>query len=431
MLPLSRMPRSYDVLRSRERLLVGQRFLTLRPKIVAFGVAGNGFVLARSEAAPAQKFWLALALGLTALAFVVEGAWVRRRGLSELWLFVSLALTLCALSLGAGLSGGLSSPILPLLPTPVVVGFAAFEKSRRSVLLLSVALAALPLCAVLAPSAEFPLLPAPARERMLLVSSVISLLLMWVGVIGLVEAHSRIAEELERMRSDLLKEAERRATSVEHLGAQVAHEVKNPLAAARGLVQLVQRKPLEERDQERLAVVVREVDRALAILGDYLSFARPLGDLSLAEVDLGALLGDVAGVMEARASERGIRIEIAAAPARVLADRQRLRDAVLNLALNAIDAMSRGGTLRLEAHARAGRAEISVSDDGVGMSEAQRARLGQQFASDSGGGTGLGVMLARAAVRQHGGELVFESAPGKGTRATLELPSRTEGAAHG
>ena len=425
------MPRSYDLLRSRERLLVGQRFLTLRPKIVAFGVAGNGFFLARSDAPYQQKLALLAALGFTACAFVAEGAWVRRRGVSERWLFTSLALTLAALCLGAGFSGGISSPILPLVPTPVVVGFAAFEKSRRSLLLLSVALAALVLCALFAPSAAFPALPPPARERMLLVSSVVALLLMWVGVIGLVEAHSRIAAELERMRGDLLKEAERRAASVEHLGAQVAHEVKNPLAAARGLVQLVQRQPLEGRDRERLAVVVREVDRALEILGDYLSFARPLGDLSLAEVDLGALLGDVAGVVEARASERGVRLEIAAAPRRVLADRQRLRDAVLNLALNAMAAMPNGGTLRLEARASAGRVTISVADDGVGMSDEQRARLGQQFASESEGGTGLGVMLARAAARQHGGELVFESAPGKGTRATLELPSRTEGAAHG
>ena len=425
------MPRSFDVLRTRERLLVGQRFLTLRPKIVAFGVAGNGFLLSRSEAPALQKLALLSAFGLTALAFFAEGAWVRRRGVSERWLFASLLLTLCALSLGVSLSGGLTSPVLPLLPTPVVVGFAAFGKSRRSLLLLAFALVALALSAVLAASTPFPELPAPAREHMLLLGSVVSLLLMWVGVIGLVEAHSRVAAELERMRGDMLKEAERRATSVEHLGAQVAHEVKNPLAAARGLVQLVQRRPLDERDQERLAVVVREVDRALAILADYLSFARPLGDLSLSEVDLRALLGDVAGVLEGRAGERGVRLEITAEPARVLADRQRLRDAVLNLALNAISAMPNGGTLRLEAHASAGRAVICVRDDGVGMTDEQKARLGEQFASETAGGTGLGVLLARAAARQHGGELRFESAPGSGTRATLEVPSRMGEGAHG
>ena len=178
-------------------------------------------------------------------------------------------------------------------------------------------------------------------------------------------------------------------------------------------------------------MVVREVDRALEILRDYLSFARPIGDLSLAPVDLAALLGDVAFVLEARAGERGVRLEIAAESASVLADRQRLRDAVLNLPLNAIQAMPSGGTLRLEARASDGRATISVLDDGVGMSDEQKARLGEQFASDTQGGTGLGVMLARAAARQHGGELSFESAPGKGTRATLEMPARMERAAHG
>jgi signal transduction histidine kinase len=417
------MPKSYDLLRTRERLLVGQRFLTLRPKIVAFGVAGNAFFLSRSHAPEIQKIALLTALGFTALAFFVEGAWVRTRGVSERWLFASLTLTLVALSIGAALSGGMSSPVLPLVPTPVVVGFAAFEKSRRSLSLLSVALTALVLVAWLAPLDAFPALPSATVSSMLLVSSVISLLLTWVGVVGLLEAHSRVASELDRMREDTLREAERRATSVEHLGAQVAHEVKNPLAAARGLVQLVQRKTSDERDRERLDVVVREVDRALGILGDYLSFARPLGDLSLAEVDLRALLEDVAGVLEARASERGVRLELGGSQASLLGDRQRLRDAVLNLALNAIQAMPRGGTLRFDVHEGGGRVTISVLDDGTGMTDEQKARLGQQFASEAEGGTGLGVLLARAAARQHGGELHFESAPGKGTRATLELPS--------
>jgi signal transduction histidine kinase len=417
------MPKSHELLRTRERLLVGRRFLTLRPKIVAFGVFANGLLLSRSSAPDAQKGALLAALGLTALAFFVEGAWVRRRGLSERWLFASLTLTLVALSTGAALSGGMSSPVLPLVPTPVVVGFAAFEKSRRSLLLLAVALTALVLVAWLGPSSTFPALPLATASHMLLVSSVLSLLLVWVGVVGLLEAHSRIASELDRMREDMLNEAERRATSVEHLGAHVAHEVKNPLAAARGLVQLVQRKTSDERDRERLDVVVREVDRALGILADYLSFARPLGDLSLAEVDLGALLQDVAGVLEARASERGVRLELGDARVSTLGDRQRLRDAVLNLALNAIQAMPRGGTLRLSAIESDGCVSIGVLDDGTGMTEDQKARLGQQFASASEGGTGLGVLLARAAARQHGGELHFESAPGKGTRATLQLPS--------
>jgi signal transduction histidine kinase len=209
---------------------------------------------------------------------------------------------------------------------------------------------------------------------------------------------------------------------VEHLGAQVAHEVKNPLAAARGLVQLVQRHVAEARDKERLAVVVSEMDRALTVLGDYLSFARPLGDLSLGAVDLRGLLEDVRGVVEARAREKSITIVVHGTRLTALADRQRLRDALLNLTLNAISALQRGGQVTLSAVQGDGHVQLMVDDDGPGMTREQVARLGQPFASESEGGTGLGVLLAQSVARQHGGELRFESTPGSGTRAMLELP---------
>jgi signal transduction histidine kinase len=224
------------------------------------------------------------------------------------------------------------------------------------------------------------------------------------------------------MRADLLAEAERRAASVEQLGAQVAHEVKNPLAAARGLVQLVQRKTGEPRDAERLGVAASEIDRALALVKDYLSFARPLADLVLAEVDLRAVLDDVAGVLEARAAERAVRIAVAGAPELLYADRQRLRDALLNLALNAIQAMPQGGLLELSLSPLPNAVRVCVRDQGTGMSAEQLSRLGRPFASDAEDGTGLGVLLAQSAAHQHGGELRFESAEGRGTCAMLELP---------
>jgi signal transduction histidine kinase len=261
---------------------------------------------------------------------------------------------------------------------------------------------------------------------MLLLSSLASLALLAVGVIGLVEAHGRIAAELDRMRADMLKEAERRALSVEHLGAQVAHEVKNPLSAARGLVQLVQRHVDDAKDQERLNVVVSEVDRALAVLSDYLTFARPLSDLALARVDLRSVLEDVRGVLEARAAEKAVLVRVRGPRLEAWVDRQRLRDALLNLALNALTALPRGGTLSLSAEQTDAGPLLRVDDDGPGMSQGQLSRLGQPFASESEGGTGLGVLLAQSAARQHGGQLYFESSQGAGTCALLQLPRATQ-----
>lgn len=416
------MAASLEVLQSRERLRVGQRFLQLRPRIAGLGALGNTVLLARSSAPAAQKLVLAVAFGGTIVAFFAEAWLLERRALSEGWLFGSLGATLLVLGGGAFLSGGLTSPVLPLLFAPVVVGFAAFAQARPSWLLLGEALVLLALLGSLAPLRAFPELPAAALGDMLWISSVTSLLLLAVGVIGLVDAHARTSAELERLRSDMLQEAERRAESVEHLGAQVAHEVKNPLAAARGLVQLVERHVDDQRDKQRLSVVVGEIDRALSVLQDYLSFARPLSDLTFGRVELSALLEDVAGVVEARAREKAVDLAISGERLEIFADRQRLRDALLNLVLNAITALAFGGRVELRVERDGDRARLTIADDGPGMSESLLARVGKPFVSGSAGGTGLGVMLADSVARQHGGTLRFESAPGTGTRALLELP---------
>jgi signal transduction histidine kinase len=421
------MPSSFEVLHRRERLRVAQRFLTLRPRIAGVAALGNAALLTMSPAPTLQKLALALAFATMIGAFFAEAWWLGPQRLTERWLLGSLTLTLAALGVGAMLSGGLTSPVLPLLFAPVIVGFAAFAGTSASFGLLGEAVVLLLVLGLGAPLVAFPALPPAALRGMLALSSVASLVLLAVGVIGLVDAHTRIALELERLRADTLHEAEVRAASVEHLGAQVAHEVKNPLTAARGLVQLVERHVVDERDKQRLAVVVTEVDRALSVLQDYLSFARPLSDLKLGAVKLRALLEDAAGVLEARALEKGLALHVIGEELEIMADRQRLRDAVLNLALNAVTALPRGGKLELRSARVGARARLTISDDGPGMSPELLARVGQPFASASEGGTGLGVMLAQSVARQHGGELRFESEPGHGVRALLELPLGSAG----
>jgi signal transduction histidine kinase len=417
------MATSFDVLQTRERLRIGKRFLRLRPRIVALGALGNAGILLGSSAPPAQKLAVGLALGATLCGFFGEAWWLEGRALSERWLAVSLGTTLALLGLAALVTGGMMSPFLPLLFAPVVVGYAAFAgrpQTRALFVGTALLLAAL---GGLGPLARFPELPRAALGGMLLVSTATSFVLLAVGVTGLVEAHAGLARSLDRLRADMLQEAERRALNVEQLGAQVAHEVKNPLAAARGLVQLVERRLTDERDKQRLGVVVSEVDRALAVLKDYLSFARPLSDLQLGSVAVKELLSDVALVLEARLAEKRVELASSVEPLEILADRQRVRDAVLNLALNAVAALPHGGKLELRASSPSSRwAELCVVDNGPGMSGEQVSRLGTPFASGSPDGTGLGVMLAESVARQHGGSLRFESAPGVGTRAILALP---------
>ena len=417
-----------DRLLRRARLAVGTRFLVLRPRIAAVGALGNGACWALGDASTTQKLGVASALSATVLAFFVE-AWVLgRRSLTERWLRTSLGATVAALALGAALSGGLASPFVPLLFAPVVVGFAAFARSRVSAALLGLTLASVLALGALAPLPGFPAPSAPWATRMVAVSVIVSLALLAVGVVGLVDAHRLVARELERLRTGALEAAERRAASVEQLGAEAAHELKNPLAAARGLVELVRRRAADEREARRLEVVVAEMDRALEVLGGYLSLARPLTPLSMRRVAPRELVEDVAGVLEARAVERGVDVVLEArgergAELEVSLDRERVRDALLNLALNTVRATPRGGRLCLWWSQTNEHACFGVDDAGVGMTAAELEALGTPFLSRSEGGTGLGVSLARAAAEQHGGTLSFESAPGLGTRATLRIPT--------
>lgn len=421
------MPSSFDVLYGRERLRVGQLFLRSRPLIATAGGLANAAVLAASSAPFAQKRAIACALGGTILAFHWEAWSLKRRELTERWLLVSLAATLLALTGGALLSGGATSPFLPLFFAPVVVGYAAFARRAPSFLLFGLALVCLGLL-LAAPLGTFHALPSSTVPGMLLVSSATSLALLALGVTGLADGYERLARSLDRLRSDALQEAQRRAQNVEHLGAEVAHEVKNPLTAARGLVQLVERRATDPRDVQRLRVVVTEIDRALTVLSDYLSFARPLSDLQLGAVEIPSLLADIRLMLEARAHEKSVLVHVAADSFQLVADRQRLRDAVLNLMVNALTAAPVGGTVHLRASHGPEHALFTITDDGPGMTAEQLERLGQPFASATMGGTGLGVMLADSVARLHGGKLHFDSAPGRGTRAILELPleSRAE-----
>lgn len=414
------VPSSYELLRSRERLLVGRRFLMLRPFIAFFGAGANALFVAVSHAPVQQKLALGIAFGSTVLAFFIEAWWLRKHALGERWLLGSLALTLVAIAAGSLLSGALSSPVLPLLFAPVVVGFAAFGRSRPSGALFTIGCTALLALAIVGPLAAFPAPPDPWHWRMTLASALTALALLAVGVIGLVDAHARVSAQLDRMRADVLDEAERRAKSVDRLGAHVAHEVKNPLTAARSLVQLVAGKA-EGRDKERLDVVLAEIDRALETLGGYLGLSKPMTDLTLGDADLRDVLDEAAAVLEARATERGVRIVVRGDTTHAVVDASRLRDAVLNLALNSIAAMPDGGELALEV---ATGPTISIVDRGTGMSDEMLARAGEPFASESEGGTGLGIAIARGIIAQHGGTLRFESARGAGTRAIIELGTR-------
>lgn len=399
---------------------VGAAFLVRRPLIVGPSVALLIGLLHLSGAPGRQT--VALTAGSSAMMgfFLFEALRFRRRPVTERHLLGSLLFTAAGLTVACFLTGAIRSPLVPLLFAPTVTAFAAFGRSRQSAVTLGWLLLLLGALTVL-PGAPFPPIAAPWVGGMALVASVSSALLLNLGVSGLTGAYAQTARQLAEARQEMLEAAEARARTLEALGAKVAHEIKNPLASVRALVELVAQGSSDERARKRLEVVLGEVARIEGILRDYLDFSRPLEALRREEVDVSRLLSDTAAVLEARARERGVALEVAAPPVLARVDPRRLREALFNLMANALEACEAGG--RVEAHAarQEGAVILQVRDTGRGMSPETLARVGTPFFTTREQGTGLGVTLARAVAAQHGGTLTFESQEGRGTVATLRL----------
>jgi len=394
-------------------------FLRVRPLVAAFGIVANGMLLVAGDAPLWQIRAVGLTLGTGLAAFVGEALVLRRRWVTESWLLVSLALTVVALALGCAWTGGLRSPMTPILTAPVVVALLAFGRDPRARTVLAIGVLAVGVLLVA------PVLgPVPRHATgMAAVSWAVTFALLWLAAIGLGDAHVHTAAALDRMRLGAIDEAAARARETEALGAKVAHEMRNPLTAIKALVQLVSGTAKETRDGERLAVVLGEIERVERTLSDYLSLARPLTDVVPEAIDLAATLREVAAVVEARAADAGVEIRVQAVPTRVLADPRRLREALLNLCVNAIEAMPNGGALELGVQREGDDAVLVVRDEGVGIAPDVAARLGEPFTTTREGGTGLGLALARSVARMHGGELRISSAPRKGTTVTLSIPT--------
>lgn len=240
------------------------------------------------------------------------------------------------------------------------------------------------------------------------------------------------------------RRAEGRARAAEHLaeiGAMtggLAHEIKNPLSTigmnAQLLAEAVDELPgLDEQQRGRLVrragTLKREVERLGDILGDFLEFAGELR-LSPARVDLNRVVEELADFFLPQAESKGVRlrVELSPQPAWASVDATRLKQAILNLMLNATQAMagSPEGTprelmLRVRQRPRDGRLEIHVTDTGPGIAPETAERIFHPYFTTKAGGSGLGLPTSRRIIQASGGELTYESEVGRGTDFVIGL----------
>ena len=322
------------------------------------------------------------------------------------------------------LTGGIRSPLLPSILIPfsdLVITHGWSRMAKATLAMIAGGLVAL----ALLPASWFgPDIPQPGYWILLL--AVLAIAGAWHTryALRLTRSLGDSACELGRTREEMVYRALARAREMEHMSLKLSHELKNPLAAIKGLVQLQARAACDPDSAEQLRVVAAEVDRMENILKEYLSFSRPFQALQPQPVALGALTDEVLSLMDARAATAGVALR-RHGDAFIEADPRRLKDALFNLVGNAVEASGQGGKVEVQIEEMAQNARIEVRDSGRGMAPEVLERIGTPFFTTRDEGTGLGVVVARAAFTQHGGSLVYSSELGQGTTAVGTLPLRS------
>jgi signal transduction histidine kinase len=213
-----------------------------------------------------------------------------------------------------------------------------------------------------------------------------------------------------------------RLAALGQMAATVGHELRNPLGVLTNSLYLIRNATstgADDRLRRQLDTADREIAAATLIVSDLLEFSRPRAANPTA-VNVTDLLIETVSVAPPPA---GITVEYddSEVPT-VMADRDQIRQVILNLLTNAYEAMPTGGTVRLAARVVKDSVEIAVSDTGVGMDEQTYARVFEPFFSSKTKGTGLGLAVSKRIVDKHDGTLTMTSEPGHGCTAMLRLP---------
>lgn len=403
--------------------------------VLLVAVAGLSAWVGYVDPAPWRRVVLA---GLvSALAVVDVGTRHRfvRRGFEPGSVRINLGAMVAIQTTLVFATGGLQSPLVPvMLPPAFGTGILLGLRGVRA-LVLGIQVPAIVAFAVVQLTGTLPTLvpelfrsaggPAPASVLVLAVA--MSLMLVVFGGLG---AHIRRVTQLHlasvaRAQDSALASHRQRVAELTTLGAEIAHELKNPLASVKGLAQLLARSSAtgDSKSAQRLEVLQREIDRMQTILEEFLNFSRPLTPLDPAQVEVGALCRDVVTLHEAMAAERGVDLNWQVEDGlRVRGDARKITQVLINLLQNALEVAPAGTEVGLAARRQGRGVRFEVCDRGPGLDPGLRARMFEPGVTNKESGSGLGLTVARAIATQHGGSLGLEDVPGGGCCAVLELP---------
>lgn len=219
-----------------------------------------------------------------------------------------------------------------------------------------------------------------------------------------------------------LQQAEKLA-SIGELSTYIAHEIRNPLFAIGGFANAMLREATDEKSRKRLGIIVEEAGRLDSILKSILTFARPV-ESAPGQTDMNQIVRDTMDLMRMACENQGIEPELVLAPDAPLvkADPELIKQCLINLVKNSVEAMPNGGRLTVRTGLAAPHAFLEVVDTGTGIATDIRDKVFSPFFSTKGKGSGLGLARIKKILDDLGGTVELVSVPGEGTRVTLLLP---------
>jgi signal transduction histidine kinase len=376
---------------------------------VCSGVAGTVFVISLWERHTLKKRWLSPA---------------RILGVVGAILCVQLSLVV--------VTGGITSPFVIVLPLTLFMASVAVGRRGLVVTIVaSVVLAAWALAVAgwMAPGYEPALLArGPAPPALISLIALILTLAPIAAAVGgswLRGAFDRAVLSAAASNRELVQSMRERNDELLAMGGALAHELKNPLAAIRGLAALQAKKQEPgSKSAEQMAVLLDEVGRMASILDELSSFSQPAQGLAVEVIDPARIVEQIVSIHEPLAAERGVSLTVRVEdPGPLRCDPRKLKQILVNLLQNAIDASEQGGEVCARVRREGDAHVFHIEDRGSGLADAVRGRLFTVGATTKVAGSGLGLTIANAIAKQHGGTLTLSEREGGGCTAQLRLPA--------
>lgn len=242
---------------------------------------------------------------------------------------------------------------------------------------------------------------------------------------GLEDSYQRLQAQSERIIA--IEEQLRRSEKLSTLGemaAVLAHEIRNPLGSIRGTAEILRDdyRPGDPK-HEFIEIQIKETERLNHVVEDFLRMARQQ-PVELRDCSIREELETIVTLVAKDAQDRGLslRLEPAAGPAIIRGDGEKLRQAFLNIVINALQATPSGGSVQIAYQQSDSGWEITFRDSGPGIDAETKARIFEPFFTTKPDGTGLGLAITRKIIEGHGGRLDIESGVGQGTTVSITLP---------